>query len=92
MKKILLVLAVVSSAMMADAQECTWGIKGGIDMTSYKLGVEDVSLKINPGSKTGFYLGVVNNFKFAEQWGCRPNFFITMPEPRLVWVKILSMR
>ena len=46
MKRILLVLAVVSSAVMADAQECTWGIKGGIDMTSYKLGVEDVSLKI----------------------------------------------
>ena len=69
MKRILLVLAVVSSAMMADAQECTWGIKGGIDMTFYKLGVEDVSLKINSGNKTGFYLGVVNNFKFAEQWG-----------------------
>lgn len=69
MKKILLALIVVFSAIVVNAQECTWGVKGGVDVTSYKIGIEDLSLKINPGNKTGFYLGVVNNIKFSEQWG-----------------------
>ena len=69
MKKKLLALVVLLSTMAVNAQECTWGIKGGVDITSHKWGLEDVSLKINPGNKVGFYLGVVNNLKLGEQWG-----------------------
>ena len=69
MKKKLLALVVLLSTMAVNAQECTWGIKGGVDITSYKWVLEDVSLKINPGNKAGFYLGVVNNLKLGEQWG-----------------------
>ena len=69
MKKILLIIAVALSAMTVNAQKCTWGVKGGLDLTSYNIGVDELSAKLNTGNKAGFYLGVVNNFDFCEKWG-----------------------
>lgn len=68
MKKIVLLLAAVALMINVNAQT-TWGVKAGVGMSNYKISAEDLSMKLNPGTKTGFYVGAVNNISFSENFG-----------------------
>ena len=65
MKRILLVVAAMAATATINAQT-TWGVKAGVDVSTYNISVEDLSASVNPGYKTGFYVGAVNNIWFGD--------------------------
>lgn len=68
MKK-LLVFAVALAASIGAQAQTTWGVKAGLDLSNYQIGVDGLSAQLNPGTKAGFYVGAVNNVQFCDKFG-----------------------
>ena len=68
MKKLLLSLLAFVSVVAVQAQP-KFGVKAGVDLSTFKIGAKGLSAKINPGVKPGFYVGGTVNFDLNELFG-----------------------
>ncbi|MDO5664813.1 MAG: porin family protein [Bacteroidia bacterium] len=70
MKKIVLVLAMVAMVGAMSAQELTFGVKGGLNMSNFTgKGVKDTKMKL------GFNVGIAADYEFAENMAIQSGLY-----------------
>jgi opacity protein-like surface antigen len=69
MKRIIALFCMSVIMMTAVRAQTSWGIRGGLDLSTYTIGVKKASLSINPGRNIGFYLGGIYDHRFNDNWG-----------------------
>ncbi|MFD2519000.1 porin family protein [Salinimicrobium flavum] len=70
MKKILLIIALtVVSGMGMQAQEVSFGVKGGLNFANFSG--DDADL-LETETRTGFHLGMLAEIMFSEKFGIQP--------------------
>ena len=83
MKKIVLVLAMVATVGAMSAQELTFGIKGGANMSNLTgKGVKDTKMKL------GFNAGIAADYEFAPNMAIQSGLFLMTKGAKLSSTKI----
>ncbi|MDQ6472243.1 porin family protein [Flavobacterium sp. LHD-80] len=72
MKKIILAAIAVMTFGFANAQSVKFGIKGGVNLSTFTGDVEDAS------SKVGFQVGGFAEFKFSDKFAIQPELLYSL--------------
>lgn len=68
MKRLLFLCVLLLAAISVSAQ-VSYGVKAGVGVSRYVFSIDDVSLKLNPGDRTGYYVGGVVNYALNDKVG-----------------------
>jgi len=83
MKRIIIALFfAVASVSMVSAQ-VSYGVRGGLNYSTYKIGVQDASVIGNLGNKPSFYVGGLVNIPLSSVWSFQPELIYSYDGTRL---------
>lgn len=79
MKKLLLVVTIVTMVCSAKAQEITWGVRAGLSIpkVNEKIEGDDGDFSSGYKSKIGFHLGVIADLGISESFYIQPGLYFT---------------
>lgn len=79
MKKLLLIVTIVTMVCSAKAQEITWGIRAGLNVpkVNEKIKGDDGEWSSDYKSKVGFHLGVIADLGLSESFYIQPGLYFT---------------
>lgn len=78
MKKLLLVIAIITVSFTANAQEVKFGPKVGLNVSTINLSTSNKDVDSDFGSRTSFFIGGMAEFKLSDKFAIQPELLYSM--------------